>query len=272
LDELSKKTLLQPGEPPAFEVVNPDGKSAAFLICDHASNRIPRKLGTLGLSEAERADHIAWDPGAANMARRLSELLDAPLVLSGYSRLVIDCNRPLDSTQLTAPVSGGVTVPGNAAVSAGDRAARIAELHRPYHDTIEAMLEARGGRPTLLLSIHSFTPELDDGPRPWRIAIAYGSDDRLARLLIPALREDGTVVGDNQPYSVAAWSDYSIPVHGERHGIPHVLVETRQDGIRTAETAAVWAEKLADAYRRIEAQALRLGRPGPGQSSETPAS
>lgn len=258
MGQIRTNSLLQPDEPPAVEVVNPAGKSAAFLICDHASNRIPRKLGTLGLSEAERADHIAWDPGAANMARRLSELLDAPLVLSGYSRLVIDCNRPMDSTQLTAPVSGGVMVPGNAAVSPEDRAARIDALHRPYHDTIAEMLEARGQRPTLLLSIHSFTPELDDGPRPWRIAIAYGDDDRLAQLLIPALRADGTVVGDNQPYAVSAWSDYSIPVHGERRGLPHVLVETRQDGIRTPETAAAWAEKLADAYRRIEAQALRL--------------
>ena len=259
MDDSPNQTLLTPGEPPAFEIVNPDGASAAFLICDHASNRIPRKLGTLGLTEAQRADHIAWDPGAANMARRLSALLDAPLVLSGYSRLVIDCNRPLDSTQLTAPVSGGVTVPGNAAVTTQDRAARLDELHQPYHKAIEALLDARAGRPTLLLSIHSFTPELDDGPRPWRIAIAYGEDDRLARLLIPVLRQDGTVVGDNQPYSVSAWSDYSIPVHGERRGIPHVLVETRQDGIRTPETAAAWAEKLADAYRKIEAEAVALG-------------
>lgn len=258
MDDLRKNALLQPDEPPAVEVVNPDGKSAAFLLCDHASNRIPRRLGTLGLSEAERADHIAWDPGAANMARRLSALLDAPLVLSGYSRLVIDCNRPLDSTQLTAPVSGGVIVPGNACVTDADRAARLSELHQPYHDTIADMLDARNRRPTLLLSIHSFTPELDDGPRPWPLSIAYGEDDRLARLLIPALRQDGTVVGDNQPYAVSAWSDYSIPVHGERRGIPHVLVETRQDGIRTPEAASAWAGRLADAYRRIESQALRL--------------
>jgi predicted N-formylglutamate amidohydrolase len=248
--------VLEPGEPPAFEVVNPAGQGAAFLICDHASNRIPRRLGTLGLSDAERNDHIAWDPGAADMARRLSVLLDAPLVLSSYSRLVIDCNRPLDNPQLTATESGGVTVPGNANLSAADRASRIAELHRPYHDAVSALLDARRGRPTLLLSIHSFTPELGDGPRPWPISIAYGVDDRLARLLIPALRADGTVVGDNQPYSVGPTTDYSIPVHGERRGLPHVLVETRQDGIRTRDGAERWAGKLADAYRLIEAEAL----------------
>ncbi|MEN3975829.1 N-formylglutamate amidohydrolase [Emcibacter sp. SYSU 3D8] len=258
MDGIVDETLLQPDDPPAFEIVNAGGRSAAFLICDHASNRIPRRLGTLGLSDGERADHIAWDPGAAHMARRLSVLLDAPLVLSGYSRLVIDCNRPLANTQLIAPVSGGVTVPGNAAIAPEDRAARIDQLHQPYHAAIEDMLEKRRGRPTLLLSIHSFTPDMGDGPRPWPIAIAYGRDDRLARLLIPALRQDGTVVGDNQPYAVTPDSDYSIPVHGERHDIPHVLVETRQDGIRTPETAAAWADKLAQAYRRIEAPALRL--------------
>ncbi len=258
MDDLRRLTLLEPGEPPAVEVVNRDGRGAAFLICDHASNRIPRRLGTLGLTEAERRDHIAWDPGAAHMARRLSALLDAPLVLSGYSRLVIDCNRPLESLQLTAAESGGVTVPGNAAVTPDERAARIAELHRLYHDTIEDMLDARDGRPTLLLSIHSFTPELGEAPRPWPISIAYGTDERLARLLIPALRADGTVVGDNQPYAVTPRSDYSIPVHGERRGIPHVLVETRQDGLRTPEAAAAWAERLAAAYRAVEARALRL--------------
>ena len=258
MDDLSQDRLLQRGEPPAYEVVNPNGQSAAFLICDHASNRIPAKLGTLNLTEAQRADHIAWDPGAAIMARHLSRLLDAPLVLSGYSRLVIDCNRPLANPQLTAATSGGVTVPGNAAVSAGDRAARIDELHRPYHDRIEEMLQARADRPTLLLSIHSFTPDIGDGPRPWPISIAYGNDGRLARLLIPALRADGTVVGDNQPYDVTAATDYSIPVHGERRGIPHVLVETRQDGLRTRESAEAWAETLAAAYRKIESEAVRL--------------
>jgi len=258
LDAALHSTLLTTGEPAAVEVVNPHGAGAVFLICDHASNRVPARLGTLGLSQAERGDHIAWDPGAADMARRLSAILDAPLVLSGYSRLVVDCNRPLDSPQLTAAASGGVTVPGNVSISPEEQAARVDALHKPYHDTIEAMLEARAGRPTILLSIHSFTPDLGDGPRPWRIAIAYGEDDRLARVLIPALRADGTVVGDNQPYMVTPLTDYSIPVHAERRGILHALVETRQDGIRTREAAEAWAEKLAAAYRRIEAEALRL--------------
>lgn len=259
MTDTSTFSLLAPGEPPAFEIVNPAGTSSAFLICDHASNRVPARLGTLGLTEAQRADHIAWDPGAADMARRLSALLDAPLVLSGYSRLVIDCNRPRTNPQLMAPQSAGVPVPGNAAITDDDGAARLSELFEPYHDAVETLLAERAGRPTMLLSIHSFTPDIGDGePRPWRISIAYGKDDRLARLLIPALRADGTIVGDNQPYSVTADSDYSIPVHGERRGIPHVLVETRQDGIRTLEDAGVWAEKLAAAYRSIEADAVRL--------------
>jgi predicted N-formylglutamate amidohydrolase len=251
--------LLAADEPAAVEVVNADGAGAAVLICDHASNRIPRRLGTLGLSEAAREDHIAWDPGAAAMARILSRLLDAPLVLSGYSRLVVDCNRPPESPQSMAASSAGVPVPGNAAIAEGERAARLDGLFRPYHAAIAGLLDARAGRPSLLLSIHSFTPDIGDGPRPWPIAVAHGRDGRLARLLIAALRADGTRVGDNQPYAVTPATDYSIPAHGEARGLLHALIETRQDGIRDAAGAARWAAKLAEAVRTVEAEALALG-------------
>jgi len=147
-------------EPGAFEIVNADGASSAVLVCDHASNRLPRRLGTLGLSAAQLADHIAWDPGAAAVARRLSVLLDAPLVLSGYSRLVIDCNRPLGNPESMPAETGGVAVPGNRMLTAAERASRIHALFTPYHRAIAGVLDRRAGRPSLLLSIHSFTPVL----------------------------------------------------------------------------------------------------------------
>ncbi|MBI1180079.1 MAG: N-formylglutamate amidohydrolase [Alphaproteobacteria bacterium] len=252
-------TLLLPGDPPPFELVNPGGGSTAVLICDHAANRIPGRLGDLGLAPGRIEEHIAWDPGAAAVARRLSVLLDAPLVLSGYSRLVVDCNRPPASPQSMAPASAGVPVPANAEIGAAERAARLAELFHPYHDAVEALLDERAGRPSLLLSIHSFTPDIGDGPRPWQVALAYGRDGRLARLLLAALRcEPELTVGDNQPYAVTDDTDYSIPVHGERRGIPHVLVEMRQDGLREAGGADRWAARLAGAYRAVEADALAL--------------
>jgi predicted N-formylglutamate amidohydrolase len=251
--------LLAIDEPAAFEIVNAGGAGNAVLSCDHASPRLPRRLGTLGLGAAHLADHIAWDPGAADVARRLSDLLDAPLVLSGYSRLVIDCNRPLDSSESIPAQTDGVPVPGNRTLTPADRELRIEALFTPYHRAIRELLDRRADRPSLLLSIHSFTPALAGERRPWSIGFAHGRDRRFAALMVGAMnRDEGLVVGDNQPYSVDDTTDYTIPVHGEDRGLPHVLVEIRQDGIATAADAATWAERLAAAFRHVEPAALRL--------------
>jgi predicted N-formylglutamate amidohydrolase len=255
---LSAGCWLGPDEPPAVELVNAEGSGNAVLVCDHASNRVPRRLGTLGLDAAALDDHIAWDPGAAEVARRLSAHLDAPLVLSGYSRLVIDCNRPLGNAQSIAQQSAGVPVPGNRALSAADRAVRIDALFRPYHGAIARLLERRSHRASLLLSIHSFTPVLDGRARPWQVGVSYWRDPRLAALLRGELSQ-GTesAVGYNQPYPIDEAIDYTVPVHGEGRGLPSVMIEIRQDGIRGLAAAAAWATRLAQAYRRIEAEALR---------------
>ena len=253
------EVLLASDEPPACEVINAGGAGTAFLVCDHASNRVPRLLGNLGLEPAQLADHIGWDPGAAEIARRLSGHLDAPLVLSGYSRLAVDCNRPLDSPESITEQSAGVSIPGNRALTARDRAIRIDALFRPYHEAISQLLDRRAGQPSLLLSIHSFTPELAGQRRLWDIAISYGRDRRLAALMLEALQADGKlVVGDNEPYPVDDAIDYTIPVHGEGRGLPHSLVEIRQDGIATPADAAAWAVRLAETYARVEPAARRL--------------
>ncbi len=256
---LTTASLLMPDEPPAFEMVNADGDGSAVLVCDHASNRIPRRLGTLGLDADQLSDHIAWDPGAAEVARRLALQLDAPLVLSGYSRLVIDCNRPLGSTESIAEHSAGVPVPGNIGLSPEARVNRIAALYRPYHDAIARLLDGRAQRPSLLLSIHSFTPVLNGRGRPWHIGVSHWRDPRLTELMLGALALDGALnVGTNEPYAIEDDIDYTIPVHAEGRGLPGIMVEMRQDGIRTAADAAVWATRLARAYGQIEAEALRL--------------
>ncbi|MFO0662174.1 MAG: N-formylglutamate amidohydrolase [Polyangiaceae bacterium] len=248
-----KSPLLGVDDPAAFEVVRPHGRSPAFLLCDHASHRIPKQLVDLGLSEQERLDHIGWDIGAADCARALSELLDATLVLSGYSRLVIDCNRPPRVASSIPTVTGGVSVPGNADLTDQQKAERAEACFWPYHRAVSALLDERRdtGRPTFVLSMHSFTPFLG-AARPWHIAMLYGKDRRLAGAFLERLRkEERWVVGDNEPYRVTPETDYSIPNHAEDRGHPGVLIEIRQDLLSTADGPSNWAYSIASCFGDI---------------------
>ena len=256
---LATATLQDNDEPAAFEILNADGRGNAVLVCDHASNRMPRRLGTLGLDAASLISHIAWDPGAVEVARHLSDLLDAPLVLSGYSRLVIDCNRPIDHPESIPAQVDGVAISGNRQLTPEDRTRRVESLFKPYHAAIRDVLNLRAERASLLLSIHSFTPVFNGQSRPWTIGLAYGRDRRLASLLLDALNRDaGLVVGDNQPYSIEDSIDYTIPIHGAARGLPHILIEIRQDMITTGAHASEWASRLAETFRQVEPAALRF--------------
>ena len=251
-DTAASECLLTEQDPPAFELVNPYGRSNRVLLCDHAGNRIPQRLGNLGLGPKLLMDHIAWDPGAAAVARVLSGLLDSPLVLSTYSRLVIDCNRPLESPQLIAEESAGTEVPGNLGLTSSQRRGRIDKVFMPYHRAIAALLDARSEQTRLLFSIHSFTANLGGARRPWSIGVANRQDRRLLDCLIQALQEkDIGPVGDNEPYGIEDAYDYSLPTHGERRGIAHAMIEIRQDGLRDPSDARLWAERLAAASLTI---------------------
>ncbi|MFZ5604914.1 MAG: N-formylglutamate amidohydrolase [Pseudomonadota bacterium] len=242
--------LLEPEEPPVFEIVNGNGQGRMVLVCDHASNRMPRCLKNLGLNAQQLADHISWDPGAADVARALSKLLDAPLVLSGYSRLVIDCNRPLQSPESIAEQSAGVTIPGNQQLSQQQREQRIAALFQPYHQAIAQLLDTREAPTTMLLSIHSFTPALNGQQRPWQVGVSYWHDPRLAEHLHNQLIQSGDInVGYNQPYPIEDAFDHTIPVHGEGRGLASAMIEIRQNEIPSPVAAMAWAARLAPAIQ-----------------------
>ncbi|MGR9093175.1 MAG: N-formylglutamate amidohydrolase [Gammaproteobacteria bacterium] len=238
--------LLGAHEPAPVTVARPEGRSPAFLTCDHASNRIPEALGTLGLDAVQRARHIAWDIGAAGVSQHLSAMLDATLVLQNYSRLVIDCNRPHDDDSLIPRVSEATEIPGNHDLDECSRAQRRDEIFHPYHEAIGRLLDARRERPTVLVAIHSFTPVYLEQTRPWHIGVLYGKDTRIANHLIYHFdAHDSVIVGDNEPYRIDD-KDFGIPVHGEARGIPHVLVEIRQDLIEHPPGQQVWAEHLLE--------------------------
>lgn len=252
-EKTSLPNLIAYDEPPAFELVNSEGKSNFVLVCDHASKRVPRCLNNLGLTEDQLDDHIGWDPGAAEVARILSKNLDAALVLSGYSRLVIDCNRPLQSEQSIPEQSAGIPVPGNQNLNDQERASRVNSLFFPYHSAVSQLLDSRKNRTTFFLSIHSFTPVLNNQQRPWNIGVSFWRNNHFAKNLLDALNESNDiVVGDNQPYAIDAEFDYAVPMHGEARGFPSAMMEIRQDGIRSAEGIAEWAERITQACLQIK--------------------
>jgi len=243
-------------DPPCFRVLNPEGRAPVVLTCDHASHAVPAALRNLGLPEAELHRHIGWDPGTAAVAARLSALLDAPAVLSGYSRLLIDCNRAPDDPTLICEVSDGTVVPGNRDLDAAERSRRLEQYFWPYHRAVDAVQAAVQQRHpvTALLSIHSFTPRLraHDVARPWHIGVVWDRDDRLAAPLLQALRNEGDlVVGDNQPYSGRTESGFSILYHGRDRGLHHVMIEIRQDTVGSDAEIEAWAQRLDRCYRRM---------------------
>lgn len=250
--------LLGPFDPPAFEIFNAQGGNAQgggpwLIVCDHASHAVPLALSELGLEMAELRRHIGWDIGAAAVARRLAARLDAPAVLSGYSRLVVDCNRAPDDPTSIATISDGVKVPGNAEISAEARAARLDACFHSYHGAIASIVQGlrEKGIEPVLFSIHSFTPVMNGSARPWHVGVLWDNDPRLPVPLMAALRalNKDLVVGDNQPYSARAPAGYTLRRHAEAAGFRHALVELRQDLVDTPEGAEEWAEILDAALK-----------------------
>ena len=269
--------LLGADDRSAVEICHAQGAAPVLLTCDHASNAIPRALGGLGLPPAALSQHIAWDIGAAAVTRLLAQTLDASALLTGYSRLVIDCNRDPGAPTSIPPVSDGVAVPGNRGLAEPARAARRAACFTPYHTAIAARLDAllAAGTPPALISIHSFTPAMAGVARPWHIGILWDEDGRIPEPLLAALRADPAItVGDNQPYSAREPAGYTVRHHAVRRGLPHVAIELRQDLVADGEGAGSWATRLAAAFRPILAQReiYRVAPAPVGPGNRPPAS
>jgi predicted N-formylglutamate amidohydrolase len=232
----------------AAKVTNRDGSGSYLIVCDHASNFVPPQYGTLGLDPSELTRHIAWDPGALPVARRMAAALDAPLIESCVSRLVIDCNRPLDAPDLVAATSETTEVPGNRGVDAAERERRVALSHRPFHELIDAVVAERlqAGRAPMLVSVHSFTPVYRSAPRPWQIGIVHDDDMRLAGPMLEALgRLADTTVGDNEPYAPSDRVYYTLERHARARGLPCAMIELRNDEIADEAGQRKWADRLA---------------------------
>jgi predicted N-formylglutamate amidohydrolase len=236
-------------DPPAVTVLNEAGASPIVLLCEHASNHIPARYDRLGLRESDLGRHIAYDIGAAEVARELSRRLDAVLLLAGYSRLLIDCNRPLSAPSSIPERSEDTDIPGNIGIDAAERALRDRLFFAPFRERVAGVLDARlrARRPTILIGMHSFTPVYLGVSRIWHAGFLYAGATQLGAALIAGLRaaDPALVVGDNEPYRVSNESDYTVPYNGDARGIPAALIEVRQDLIARPDGQAEWAERLA---------------------------
>ncbi|KQT13404.1 MULTISPECIES: N-formylglutamate amidohydrolase [Bradyrhizobium] len=249
--------LLGEGDIPPVHEVNAEGTSPFLLTSDHYGRVLPRALGDLGVAESELVRHIAWDIGIAGVAERLARMLDAHLIAQRYSRLVIDCNRPPGVASSIPVISEATAIPRNEGISEQEREARRREIFEPYHRRIGAAISRRihDKRPTVLISLHSFTPVYAGIARPWHIGTLYHRDPVLPRLLLKHLRAEGDiVVGDNEPYAVSDLTDYTIPVHGEARGLVNTGIEIRQDLITDQSAQQQWSERLARILAEIEAE------------------
>jgi predicted N-formylglutamate amidohydrolase len=247
--------LLAPDEPPPVLEIGRERRSAFVIAVDHASARVPKRLGSLGLPPGELERHIAWDIGALEVARRVAETLDAPLVAANYSRLVIDCNRDPRVASSIPTRSESVDIPGNRGLDDEEVAARRREIFQPYHDRLVTLLDERqrAGRPTILVAQHSMTEVFNGVPRLMHAAVLYNRDRRFADLVLQQLRlEPSLTVADNEPYFVSDDTDFTIPRHGEARGLPHVEIEIRQDLVRDEPGQAEWAARIAAALRLAE--------------------
>ena len=222
------------------------GSGSILLLCDHASNFIPEVFGSLGLSRDDLNSHFAWDPGAAEVTRQISRLLDCPAILASASRLLIDCNRDPGDWDAIVEIGEVTPIPGNIGLPQAERAARAEAYHIPFHDCIKAARIAGSGRLKAMVSIHSFTPDYHGKRRPWHIGLIHDADNRLAQSLALQLRaDDNLTIGDNEPYGPSDGVYYTLTRHAEASALASLMIEIRNDLIATEVGQSDWAQRLA---------------------------
>jgi len=243
---MSATPFLGPTDPAPFEIINTNASLALQLICDHASNTVPGSLNNLGLDGEVFTRHIAYDIGAAAVTHNIANALNAPAVLAGFSRLVIDLNRPLGHPESMPEISDHTVIPGNHDLSEATRKIRSDALFNPYHEAINQSISHiwQEGPAPVLFSIHSFTPTMNGEVRPWDAGILWNRDPRLALPLIKGLTKSGFNVGDNQPYSGRDNLAYTIDMHGTAAGLANCVIEIRQDQIADKAGTNRWSEIL----------------------------
>jgi predicted N-formylglutamate amidohydrolase len=252
-----QKKILAASEPPSYQVLNPRGSGVGLIICDHSSNLVPRSLKGLGLEKSQLSRHIGWDIGTEDIGRYMSKALDMPLVLAGYSRLVVDLNRAPDHRECIIENSDHTKIPANIGLSKAAREKRLKEIFWPYQKQVGKQVDrfVKKKQTPLLLAVHSFTPEMNQVRRHWHIAVLWNRQEKIARKLIAEIRKNnpGILVGENEPYSLKneRFEGSTMWRHAEKRDLPYVFVEFRQDLVDTREKAAHWGDLFIQALKIV---------------------
>lgn len=236
-----------------YEVYNEQGKNRVILLCDHASNKIPKRFKSLGLSKKEINRHIGWDIGAALVAKKIAKELNSTLIMSGYSRLIIDCNRPFGVSEAFIKKSENTIIPGNLNINRKDKINRAKLYCLPYREKINSILKKRIGNKItpIIISMHSFTDFYKGVSRPWHLGLLYRKDRRLTSLILKQLKKDKSIkVGINEPYKCNLKGDFSIPYFAELNGLPNILFEIRQDLIRNKKGVDIWSKRISKILKK----------------------
>lgn len=247
-----EKSVLCADDSPAVRVSNRQGRGPFVLVCEHASNRLPKALSNLVDDPSLLEMHVAWDPGAEAVSQLLSDQLDAPLITSGYSRLVYDVNRPVDSPQAIVVQSEGHDIAGNRELSAAAADERANALYHPFHGEISAMLDRRAeeGLDTALVTVHSFTPVFLGVRRETELGILHDDDARLADALMAVAPSFSSLkVGRNKPYAPKDGVTHTLRRHAIPRGLLNVMIEIRNDLLRSEEQRQAIAESLSAMLR-----------------------
>jgi predicted N-formylglutamate amidohydrolase len=246
--------LIGPGDSPPFFDYNRKGSAPVLLVADHASPFFPAAMNQLGLADWVIERHVAWDIGSANLAKFLADELDAPLVLAGFSRLIVDPNRNIADSSAFVEISDGIAIPGNMELSEEQKSSRVHSFFKPYHNRIAQRLDQFASNDIVpaMIAVHTCSPVFDQIVRPWHIGVMWDKDPRIP---VPLMRHfenlDGTCVGDNEPYSGRHPADFTIDHHAEAAGLPHIGFEVRQDLVDTEGGARKWAGILAEGLKPI---------------------
>ena len=248
----NKRLKIKKNKP--YKIFKSNGTNRVIILCDHASNYIPPKYKNLGLENNQIQKHIGWDIGAANVAKKISKSLDATLIMSGYSRLLIDCNRPFGVPEAFIKKSENTIIPGNFNLTKKEKTYRAKKYCIPYRNKIENIIKFRMKKNIIpiIVSIHSFTPVYNGKSRPWHLGLLFRKEKRVFSLLIKELQKDKSIkTGINQPYKCNLKGDFSIPYFAELKGLPCILLEIRQDLINSKSGVIKWSKKIFKLINKI---------------------